>query len=311
VLLSALCVRSLFASLCVAAQALGFSKEFTFMTGPPVGHDSSIRFLAVADLGHAEPDGSTEIDYDQSRDMLNYTPADTLQYVRLRAPSWGGLHWTLCHGLCAIGPHGRRCNTRKKERIATLQKVDKLMAVLLAQVFEMFYDFLVDSEAQQGASLYTLNGLLGSAANSTLLLHNGDVSYARCAVAGSLHSHPAPAYEHCSATHLHFLPVEVRVSYGRRGQLTQWDVFMSQMQPLASQMPWMLTEGNHERDWPYSGDRFSNLALDSGEYFPCRGSAGCFAARSRRSHVRLTPAMWGPLCSMSKVSGHTSWGLLS
>lgn len=28
-----------------------------------------------------------------------------------------------------------------------------------------------------------------------------------------------------------------------RGQLTQWDVFMRQMQPLAAQMPWMLIEG--------------------------------------------------------------------
>ncbi len=51
------------------------------------------------------------------------------------------------------------------------------------QVFELFYDFLVDSEAQQGASLYTLQGLLNSAANSSLLLHNGDVSYARHASA--------------------------------------------------------------------------------------------------------------------------------
>ncbi len=51
--------------------------------------------------------------------------------------------------------------------------------VLHVQVFEMFYDFLVDNEAQQGASLRTLNGLLGSAENATLFLLNGDVSYAR------------------------------------------------------------------------------------------------------------------------------------
>ncbi|CAL8471735.1 g11277 [Coccomyxa elongata] len=152
----------------------GFSKEFSFVTAPAVGRGAAVRFLAVADLGHAETDGSAEIDHDQAKDMLNYTPVDTLQYV-----------------------------------------------------FELFYDFLVDSEAQQGASLYTLQGLMNSAANSSLLLHNGDVSYAR-------------------------------------GQLTQWDVFMHQMEPLVSQMPWMLTEGNHERDWPYSGDRFLNLATDSG-----------------------------------------------
>ncbi len=46
-------------------------------------------------------------------------------------------------------------------------------------MFELFYDFLVDNEAQQGASLDTLKGLLGSAENATLFLLNGDVSYAR------------------------------------------------------------------------------------------------------------------------------------
>ncbi|KAK9918496.1 hypothetical protein WJX75_004496 [Coccomyxa subellipsoidea] len=158
----------------VGDPAWGFSREFSFVSAPRVGRDASVRFLAVADLGHAETDGSAEIDHDQAKDMLNYTPVDTLQYV-----------------------------------------------------FELFYNFLVDSEAQQGVSLYTLQGLLDSAANVSLLLLNGDVSYAR-------------------------------------GQLTQWDVFMHQMEPLASQMPWMLTEGNHERDWPYSGDRFLNLATDSG-----------------------------------------------
>ncbi|EIE21772.1 Metallo-dependent phosphatase [Coccomyxa subellipsoidea C-169] len=167
----------------VGDPAWGFSREFSFVTAPRVGRDASVRFLAVADLGHSETDGSAEIDHDQAKDMLNYTPVDTLQYV-----------------------------------------------------FEMFYNFLVDSEAQQGASLYTLQGLLNSAANASLLLLNGDVSYARHAPEDR-----APT-----------------------GQLTQWDVFMHQMEPLVSQMPWMLTEGNHERDWPYSGDRFLNLASDSG-----------------------------------------------
>lgn len=52
------------------------------MSAPRVGRDASVRFLAVADLGHAETDGSAEIDHDQAKDMLNYTPVDTLQYVR-------------------------------------------------------------------------------------------------------------------------------------------------------------------------------------------------------------------------------------
>lgn len=63
-------------------QAWGFSREFSFVTAPRVGRDASVRFLAVADLGHAETDGSAEIDHDQAKDMLNYTPVDTLQYVR-------------------------------------------------------------------------------------------------------------------------------------------------------------------------------------------------------------------------------------
>lgn len=78
------------------------------------------------------------------------------------------------------------------------------------QAFELFYDFMVDNEAQQGASANTLAGLLGSAANASLFLLNGGASFAR-------------------------------------GQLSQWDVFMAQLQPLASQVPWMLTEGVRAR----------------------------------------------------------------
>lgn len=51
------------------------------MTAPAVGRGAAVRFLAVADLGHAETDGSAEIDHDQAKDMINYTPVDTLQYV--------------------------------------------------------------------------------------------------------------------------------------------------------------------------------------------------------------------------------------
>lgn len=65
---------------------MGFSKEYSFVTGPPVGRDSSIRFLATADLGHAQTDGSTELNHDQARDMLNYTPVDTLNFVSQLIP---------------------------------------------------------------------------------------------------------------------------------------------------------------------------------------------------------------------------------
>ncbi|KAF6263717.1 Metallo-dependent phosphatase-like protein [Scenedesmus sp. NREL 46B-D3] len=59
-----------------------------------------------------------------------------------------------------------------------------------------------------------------------LVLHNGDISYAR-------------------------------------GYVTQWDNFMHQMEPLVSAVPYMTAHGNHERDWPNSGDRFTT-AYDSG-----------------------------------------------
>ena len=91
-----------------------------------------------------------------------------------------------------------------------------------------------------------------------------------------------------------------------RGMLAQWDVFMEQIEPLASRMPFMLVAGSaclpglapvawacklhsplphtpgcllntdlcgtdHERDWPHTGDRYANLANDSGE----RASSRC------------------------------------
>ena len=43
-----------------------------------------------------------------------------------------------------------------------------------------------------------------------------------------------------------------------------WDVFMDQFEVLATKAPVMLVAGNHERDFPLSGDRY-NTASDSGE----------------------------------------------
>lgn len=42
-----------------------------------------------------------------------------------------------------------------------------------------------------------------------------------------------------------------------------WDVFMDQFEVLASQAPVMLVAGNHERDFPGSGDRYGTN-IDSG-----------------------------------------------
>ena len=49
-----------------------------------------------------------------------------------------------------------------------------------------------------------------------------------------------------------------------RGEETMWDVFMDQFEVLATKAPVMLVAGNHERDFPSSGDRY-NTAEDSGK----------------------------------------------
>ena len=64
------------------------------------------------------------------------------------------------------------------------------------------------------------------------------------------------------------LPVSVSqvhngdISYAR-GYATQWDAFFDQLGPVVRSLPYMTTIGNHERDWPETGDRFPTQ-YDSG-----------------------------------------------
>lgn len=46
------------------------------------------------------------------------------------------------------------------------------------------------------------------------------------------------------------------------GYISQWDRFTSQIEPIASAVPYMVGSGNHERDWPGSGSFYENK--DSG-----------------------------------------------
>ncbi|XP_058070415.1 probable inactive purple acid phosphatase 1 [Magnolia sinica] len=46
------------------------------------------------------------------------------------------------------------------------------------------------------------------------------------------------------------------------GYLSQWDQFTSQIEPIASLVPYMVASGNHERDWPGTGSFYGNM--DSG-----------------------------------------------
>ncbi|KAG6686232.1 hypothetical protein I3842_11G007600 [Carya illinoinensis] len=65
------------------------------------------------------------------------------------------------------------------------------------------------------------------------------------------------------------------------GYISQWDQFMSQVEPIASTVPFMVASGNHERTWPNSGG-FYQYTDSGGEcgvtaetlfYFPAENRA--------------------------------------
>ncbi|KAB1217429.1 putative inactive purple acid phosphatase 27 [Morella rubra] len=84
----------------------------------------------------------------------------------------------------------------------------------------------------QPGSLNTTDELIKDLENIDIVFHIGDLSYAN-------------------------------------GYVSQWDQFTSQVEPIASGVPYMVGSGNHERDWPDSGSFYKNM--DSG------GECGVFA----------------------------------
>lgn len=77
----------------------------------------------------------------------------------------------------------------------------------------------------QPGSLNTTDRLVEDLDNIDIVLHIGDLSYAN-------------------------------------GYLSEWDQFTSQIEPIASRVPYMVASGNHERDWPNTGSFYKNT--DSG-----------------------------------------------
>ncbi|KAJ4961969.1 hypothetical protein NE237_021879 [Protea cynaroides] len=77
----------------------------------------------------------------------------------------------------------------------------------------------------QPGSLNTTKQLINDLNNYDIVIHNGDITYAD-------------------------------------GYLSQWDQFTAQVEPIASTKPYMITSGNHERDWPNTGSFYTNT--DSG-----------------------------------------------
>ncbi|CAN4085772.1 unnamed protein product [Withania somnifera] len=77
----------------------------------------------------------------------------------------------------------------------------------------------------QPGALNTTNQLINDLKNIDIVFHIGDICYAN-------------------------------------GYISQWDQFTSQIEPIASTVPYMLASGNHERDWPGTGSFYGNM--DSG-----------------------------------------------
>lgn len=54
------------------------------------------------------------------------------------------------------------------------------------------------------------------------------------------------------------------ISYAR-GYSSQWDVYWDQLAAVVRSVPYMTSPGNHERDWPDTGDRFGGYKDSGGE----------------------------------------------
>ena len=115
---------------------------------------------------------------------------------------------------------------RIKQKEQDTQRV-KLLAI--ADVGQAEVDGSMEV-SQMWASLQTHAALHWEVENNTpqLLIHNGDVSYAR-------------------------------------GYSTQWDSYWDLLGPAVRAVPYMTVPGNHERDWPGTGDGFGDASSrDSG-----------------------------------------------
>ncbi|KAK6924656.1 Calcineurin-like phosphoesterase domain, ApaH type [Dillenia turbinata] len=75
----------------------------------------------------------------------------------------------------------------------------------------------------QPGSLNTTDQLIKDLKNIDIVFHIGDISYAN-------------------------------------GYISQWDQFTSQIEPIASRVPYMIASGNHERDWPGTGSFYNGMS---------------------------------------------------
>lgn len=79
------------------------------------------------------------------------------------------------------------------------------------------------------------------------------------------------------------------ISYAR-GFAALWSAFHDLVEPVASTVPYMVAAGNHERDWPSSGDRFSAETGEAGTRSQPPEPAGGQEARRWRDARGDAPA---------------------
>ena len=110
---------------------------------------------------------------------------------------------------------------------STIKKPNKLTFLAIADLGQAELDGSLET-SQYMASLATINRLTHHEPSARLLLHTGDISYAR-------------------------------------GFSTQWDVYWDLMAPLTTRLPYMTAIGNHEHNWPRPDDRFPTHTDSGGE----------------------------------------------
>ena len=89
-------------------QAFGFSREASFLTPPVVSAESHVKFLAIADLGQAEIDGSNE--QSEMLPSLNTTQRMALEtdYHQLLVHN-GDIRCVPIHHSYSDGPRATAC----------------------------------------------------------------------------------------------------------------------------------------------------------------------------------------------------------
>lgn len=78
------------------------------------------------------------------------------------------------------------------------------------------------------------------------------------------------------------------IAYGL-GFVATWDTYFDQIQPLAASMPYMTTPGNHERNWPGTGDLFDGTGAMVTDSF---GECGVPYERRLTMPTPGTDQMW-------------------